>query len=248
MNEMFLQIILFFYNTIGFKSIGLSIIEIAIVTRILFYPMLKQQLKSAQKMAELKPHLDALTAKHKDNKQALQQAQMDLYKKHGVNPAAGCLPILVQIVVMYGLLGGLNQVLAMNLNTSFFIWNMAKPDAYKIAGLSFAVPGVLVVITALTQYIQSMMMMPIAPKVLKVDKPKEKEEKQDFASTYADSMRSSMWMFPLMFLVFGTSWPSGLALYWSVGSILSIVQQYKITGLGSLAPSVEKIMLLIKGR
>jgi YidC/Oxa1 family membrane protein insertase len=241
MNDYFLQFILFFYNTIGFKNIGLSIIEIAIVTRIVFYPMLKQQLQSSKKIAELKPHLDALNAKHKDNKMALQQAQMDLYKQHGVNPAAGCLPLIVQIVVMYGLLGGLNKALAMNLNTSFFIWDMAKPDAYKIAGLSFAIPGLLVVITAITQYVQSMMMMPVPPKVLKVDKPKEKEEKVDFATSYAESMQASMWMFPLMFLVFGVSWPSGLALYWSVGSILSIAQQYPITGLGSLAPTVAKV-------
>jgi len=227
MNEFFLQIILFFYNNIAFKNLGLTIIEIAVLTRLLFYPMLKQQLSSSKKMAELKPHLDTLTAKHKDNKQALQQAQL-------------------QIVIMIGLLGGMNKILTMGLNTTFLWWDMAKPDAHKIEGLKFAIPGVLVFISSIAQYIQSMMMMPIAPKVLKVDKPAEKEEKKDFASSYAESMQSTVWMFPLMFLFFGASWPSGLALYWSVSSILTIFQQYPITGLGSLKPQLDKLMSKIK--
>lgn len=246
MNEFFSQIILFFYNNIAFKNLGLTIIEIALLTRLLFYPLLKQQLASSKKMSELKPHLDALSTKHKDNKQALQQAQLELYKQHGVNPAAGCLPMIIQIVIMIGLLGGMSKILTMNINTTFLWWDMAKPDAHKIEGLKFAIPGVLVFISAIAQYVQSMMMMPVPPKVLKVDKPKEKEEKKDFASSYAESMQSTVWMFPLMFLVFGTSWPSGLALYWSVSSILTIFQQYSITGLGSLKPQLEKLVSMTK--
>jgi YidC/Oxa1 family membrane protein insertase len=123
---------------------------------------------------------------------------------------------------------------------------MAQPNKHLIEGLKFPIPGVLVFISAIAQYIQSMMMMPVPPKILKVDKPKEKEEKKDFASSYAESMQSTIWMFPLMFLVFGTNWPSGLALYWSVSSILTIVQQYRITGFGSLKPQFEKLMSLMK--
>jgi len=246
MNEFFLQIILFFYNNLAFKNLGLTIIEIAVLSRLIFFPMLKQQLSSSKKMAELKPHLDALNIKHKGNKQALQQAQLELYKQHGVNPAAGCLPMILQIVIMIGLLGGMNKILTMNLNTTFLWWDMAKPDAHKIEGLKFAIPGILVFISAISQYIQSMMMMPLPPKVLKVDKPKEKEEKKDFASSYAESMQSTVWMFPLMFLLFGSNWPSGLALYWSVSSVLSIMQQYPITGLGSLNPQIEKLISMVK--
>jgi len=246
MNDFFFQIILFFYNNLAFKNLGVAIIEIAILTRVAFYPLLKQQLTSSKKMAELKPHLDALAQKHKNDKQALSQAQLALYKEHGINPAAGCLPMVVQIIIMFGLLGGLNKILQTNLNTMFLIWNMAKPDTFKIQGINFALPGILVVISALSQYIQSLMMMPVAPKPLAVDKPKEKEEKKDFASSYAESMQSTIWMFPLMFLFLGTNWPSGLALYWSISSVITIFQQYQIAGLGSLGEKIQNMKKVFK--
>lgn len=92
-------------------AFGFAIIGLTIVIRLLLYPLTAQQLKSARKMQQLKPHLDALSAKHKENKQALQQAQLDLYKEHGVNPAAGCLPLLIQMPVLIALYNVFYQVL-----------------------------------------------------------------------------------------------------------------------------------------
>lgn len=225
MGEFFLQIVLFIYQNLAFKNLGIAIIEVAVLTRVVFAPFTKQQTHMSRKMKELEPHLSTLKEKHKGNQQAYLQAQMDLYKQHGINPVAGCLPSIVQIVVLFGLLGAMNQILKMNINTQFLIWDMAKPDAYKINGLPFLVPGVLVVAAALTQYVQMKFMMPAPPKVRKEDKPNEKEEKLGFMESFAQSQQSMMWMFPLMFLLFGTQWPSGLALYWSVSSILAIIQQ-----------------------
>lgn len=228
MGELFSQLILFIYQTVGLQNLGLTIIEIAILTRVVFYPFSKQQAQMSHKMRELAPHLDVLKQKHKDNKQALYQAQMDLYKQHGVNPAGGCLPSVVQIVVLFGLLGAMNKILTMDINTQFLIWDMAKPDAYSLANLPFKIPGILVVLAAVTQYAQMKMMFPAAPKARKDDKPVEKKEKEDFMESFAQSQASMSWMFPLMFLLFGTQWPSGLALYWSVSSVLAIVQQRQV--------------------
>ncbi|MEK7565738.1 MAG: YidC/Oxa1 family membrane protein insertase [Patescibacteria group bacterium] len=224
MPDIFLQSVLFIYNTVGFQNLGIAIVEISVLTRIIFYPFLKQQTHYTKKMSELQPHLNALKDKHKDNKQVFAQAQMALFKEHGVNPAAGCLPAIVQIVILFGLFGALSKILNMNLNTSFFFWDMAKPDAYHLSGLPFAVPGVLVILAALTQYIQTKMMLPTpAPK------PQEnKNKKSDFTSDFADAQSSMVWMFPLMFLFLGTQWPSGLALYWTISSVLAIYQQYKV--------------------
>ena len=66
------------------------------------------------------------------------------------------------------------------------------------------------------------------------DKPKEVTEKKEFADEFTQASQSMSWMFPLMFLVFGTQWPSALALYWSVSTVIAIIQQYQITGLGGL--------------
>lgn len=239
--EFFLQIILFIYNTVAFQNLGVAIIEIAVLSRVVFYPFIKQQTHYSKKMAELTPHINALKEKHKGNQQAFAQAQMLLFKEHGVNPAAGCLPSIVQIVVLFGLLGAMNQILTMNVNTNFWIWNMAKPDAYSISGLPIAVPGVLVILAAATQFIQTKMMMPTPPAIHKEDKPKEKEEKKGFMNEFAEAQSSMIWMFPLMFLFLGTQWPSGLALYWTVSSVLAIWQQYRIAGFGGLEQYVLKL-------
>ncbi len=212
MFDFFLQSVLFIYNTVGFQNLGVAIIEIAFLTRIIFYPFLKQQTHYSKKMADLQPHLSALKDKHKDNKQAFAQAQMALFKEHGINPAAGCLPSIVQIVVLIGLFNALSKILTMNLNTHFLIWDMAKPDAFHFPNLPFALPGILVALAALTQFIQTKQMMPAAP---------SSDKKDDMAE--AQSMM--VWMFPLMFLFLGTQWPSGLALYWTISSIFAIYQQ-----------------------
>lgn len=240
MGEFFLQAILFIYNTIAFQNLGVAIIEVAILTRLIFYPFAKQQAHYSKKMAELAPQLKALKLTHQGNQQAMAMAQAELFKQHGVNPAAGCLPAIVQIVVLFALLAALNNLLAMNLNRQLWIWDMAKPDAYHFSGIPFAIPGLLVIIAALTQFVQTKMMMPAAPKVRKEDKPAEKEEKKEFMEEFAEAQGSMVWMFPLMFLFLGTQWPSGLALYWSVGSLLAIWQQYRISGFGSLEQYIVK--------
>ena len=240
MGEFFLQTILFIYNTTAFQNLGIAIIEVAILTRLIFYPFAKQQAHYSRKMAELAPQLKALKETHKGNQQAMAMAQAELFKQHGVNPAAGCLPAIVQIVVLFALLWALNHLLSMDLNRQLWVWDMAKPDAYHLSGFPFALPGILVIVAAATQFIQTKMMMPTAPKVRKEDKPAEKEEKKEFMEEFAEAQSSMIWMFPLMFLFLGTQWPSGLALYWSVGSLLAIWQQYQISGLGSLEQYIVK--------
>ncbi len=251
MGDLFLDIILFIYNTIGFHSLGVAIVEVAVLTRIIFYPFIKQQVHYGKKMAELQPHLTALKEKHKGDQQAMAAAQMALFKEHGVNPAAGCLPSLVQIVVLFGLLGAMNKILAMHVNTGFLIWDMARPDKYMVPGIPFAVPGILVIIAAATQYIQTKLMIPASanasagkPSSKIEGKPEEKKDK-GFMADFAEAQSSMMWMFPLMFLFLGTQWPSGLALYWAVGSLLAIVQQVRIAGFGPFESYVIKLKSLV---
>lgn len=245
-----MQIILFIYNTLAFQNLGVAIVEIAVLSRVVFYPFIKQQTHYSRKMSELQPHLTALKEKHKGNKQAFATAQMELFKQHGVNPAAGCLPAVVQIVVLFGLLGAMNQILTMKLNTHFIVWDMAKPDAFKISGFPLEIPGVLVVLAAATQFIQTKMMMPSSAKVSErktsktLVKTDDKEKKSDFMSEFAEAQSSMIWMFPLIFLFLGTKWPSGLALYWTVSSLLAIVQQHRISGLGPLEQYVVQFRQL----
>lgn len=91
--------------------LGFAVIGLTIIIRALLYPLMNAQMKSAKKMSALKPHLDSISEKHKNDKQALQQAQLALYKEHGVNPAAGCLPLLIQMPVLIALYNVFYQVL-----------------------------------------------------------------------------------------------------------------------------------------
>lgn len=230
MGEIFLNSLLWIYHTLAFENLGVAIIEISILSRVALFPFLRQQTAYGKKMSQLTPHINALKEKHKDDKQAYAQAQMALFKEHGVNPAAGCLPAVVQIALLFGLLGALNKLLVMKLNTQFLFWDMAHPDTFAISGIPFAIPGTLVILAAATQYVQTKLMMPTPPPVHKEDKPKEKEEKTDFMEEFAKSQASMMWMFPLMFLFIGTRWPSGLALYWTISSLLVVAQQWWMQG------------------
>lgn len=161
---------------------GWAVILLTIAIRLILYPLMGAQLKSTKKMAALKPHLDELSKKHKDDKTALQQAQLALYKEHGVNPAAGCLPLLIQMPVLIALYnvfwqvlnnGNLEKVVSdLNavvyhpalklgaLDLTFFGMNLGiKPSQYQTHGYWLLL---IPLITAGLQYWQSKLMMPSA--------------------------------------------------------------------------------------
>jgi len=109
------NLLVFFYRIAETLHIpgplGWAVILLTIAIRLILYPLMHSQMKSAKKMQDLKPKLDELAKKHQGDKATLQKAQMDLYKDHGVNPAAGCLPLLVQMPVLIALYNVFNQVL-----------------------------------------------------------------------------------------------------------------------------------------
>lgn len=234
---------------------GFAIIGMTAFIRLLLYPLMQAQMKSARKMSNLKPHLDALNAKHKDNKQALQQAQLALYKEHGVNPAAGCLPLLIQMPILialynvfYQVLGNgnletlvaqINQILYLpwlkltTLDLTFFGINLGlKPEAWATQGWwLLSVP----VITGLLQFWQSKLMM---PSVSASDKRQEtsdtkalakqgkpEEKKED---TMGDMQKQMAYITPVMFGFFAFQFPLGLSLYWNVFGLFGIMQQLAV--------------------
>ncbi len=185
---------------------GFAIIGMTAFIRLLLYPLMQAQMKSAKKMANLKPHLDVLNAKHKDDKKKLQQAQLDLYKEHGVNPAAGCLPLLVQMPILIALYNVFYQVLnngnvdklisevntilylpALKLTSfdiTFFGINLGvKPDAFQTQGWwLLSIP----LITGLLQWWQTKLMLPAsvgnpksqAPSTKQIQSTNDKNSKQ----------------------------------------------------------------------
>jgi len=247
--------LIFLYQIIG--NFGLAIIVLTVLLRIVLTPLTLPSLKAAQKMAQLAPELANLKKKYEKDKQKLAQAQMDLYKRNGVNPAAGCLPQIIQIIILIALYQAFAQVLQANgdvvvklnqilyaplklmensqFNLSFLYLNLTKPDTFTVSGIP--IPGLFLILAALTQFLSSKMMQ---PQVKKEEAVAEKTEGK--TDDIATSMQGQMlYLFPLMTIFIGFSFPSGLVLYWFVFSAFQLGQQYLVSGWGGLKPWVEKI-------
>ncbi|MHB8619045.1 MAG: YidC/Oxa1 family membrane protein insertase [Chloroflexota bacterium] len=197
-------------------SAGWAIILFTIGVKLVLMPLTLQQLKSARAMQQLQPHIKALQTKHKGDKQKLSEETMALYKEHKVNPAAGCLPMLVQLPILYGLYGALFDLgnpqnpLYNPLFAQPFLWlqGLSLPDQLHI----------LPVLCVVTQWVQQRMMM-------------TNQKNQDSQQA---AMQSVMQFMPLMIGFIAWRLQAGLPLYWAVSNMFSIGQQYFITGWGSL--------------
>lgn len=216
-------------------------------------------MKSAKKMADLRPHLEELKKKHSSDKQALAAAQMALYKEHGINPLGGCLPILIQIppmIAIYQVIhsffegeAGLAKINAVLYNPSwqlnsipdlnFFGINLAiKPSDFGTAGLwVISIP----IITGLIQFIQSRMMAPKTVKEYPSDSPKEKKEKESAEETMMAVQSQMAYFMPIMIGYIAFTFPIGLALYWNTLTIIGIWQQYKIAGWGAMSDTAKQL-------
>ncbi|MBI4079182.1 MAG: membrane protein insertase YidC [Candidatus Levybacteria bacterium] len=237
-------------------AFGFSIILLTVIIRLLLYPFTAKQLHVSKKMQELTPHLGKIKEKHKGDASRIQQESMRLYKEHGVNPASGCVPMIVQLVLLWGLYSVLAKVVGLSggnvieeinklvyidwlslrngWNQSFFSLPLTRnpSDLLSVFGpFVFLVPFV----TGALQFIQTKMMYPATPAVKA--KAKEKSSQEDFAAAF---QKQSLYIFPIMIGFFSYTLPLGLALYWNTYTILGILQQYRLQGLGGLAAWFKK--------
>lgn len=238
MFNFFVEAITNLNNIVG--NLGVTIIIIGIVSRVLFYPFTKISIKQAHKMRDMKPKLDELKKRHGKDKKKLAEKQASLYKESGVS-ALGCFAPIVQLVVAIILFQVLLRFLNTGVDTSFLIWDLAQPNAYKLENLPFSVPGILVVVTAIATFIQAKMTMPEPVHDYKSDSLKEKKEKQDLSDALSASQGQMVYLFPFLILFTGTLFPAGLALYWIISTIIGIIQQYYIAGWGGLTPLINRI-------
>src|SRR3989344_5046577 len=168
-------------NNIFGGQLGITLIVLGVAVRLVFFPMIKQQLEHAKKMQDLQPKLKELKKKYGDDKMRMAQEQGNLFKEAGINPAAGCLPMIAQIVVFGVLYNAIMKMFDRGIPTQFLVWDLAKPDVFSVNGLPFPLPGVWILLAAVTQLLMSKMMMPQPVAIEKSDKPKEVEEKADLA-------------------------------------------------------------------
>lgn len=233
-------------------ALGFSIIALTVLIRLVLYPVISSQLRATKKMQDVNPHLKKLKEKHKGDAKTLQAETMKLYKEFGINPLAGCLPLIIQLPVFWSLYGALSGI--SNL-TPIVIAKIAYFDFLKISrpwdlyffGLPLAKnpsdlintigPVILIVpiLTGVFQFIQSKMMLPVS---VKAEKTKDKKKDDDFATAF---QKQSLYIFPIMIGFFSWTFPIGLSLYWNTFTIFGIIQQHRVSGLGGLEEWTKKI-------
>lgn len=219
----FLKII---YDVIG--NYGISIIVFTVLVKLVLLPLTLTQTKSMKSMQVIQPKMEEIKQKYKNDPEKQNQKVMELYKEHKVNPLAGCLPLLLQFPILIGLFNTLREPLKYVFDTeeayraadAGFLWmsNLSTPDVILISGI--AIPFILPILAAITTYIQSAMMM-------------AKGAKKDSTQTIM------LYMFPIMMLFWGRTFPAGLLLYWVAGNIFQIIQQYLISRPSKLKGEVK---------
>ncbi|MBM7615588.1 YidC/Oxa1 family membrane protein insertase [Alkaliphilus hydrothermalis] len=187
---------------------GISIIVFTIVVKLLIVPLTLKQTKSMKQMQEIQPKLKELQEKYKDDKEKLNIKTMELYKEHQVSPFGGCLPLLIQLPILFGLFAVLrnpglyvfgSEEIYKSIDTSF-LWlpNLADPEKL-----------VLPLLAALTTFLSSYTM--------------SSSNKGD------QTQKMMMYFFPIMIFIWGRGFPAGLTLYWVVSNGFQVVQQLLIS-------------------
>jgi len=179
-----------------FGNWGWSIIALTILVRVILYPLTYKGMVSMQKMKAISPKIKELQAKYKGDPQRLNAATMEMYKKHGVNPLGGCLPMLLQIPVFFAIYRVLLNAVELQ-GAPWILWidDLSRMDNY------FVLP----ILMGASMYFQQRMTPnnftdPLQEKVFK--------------------------FLPLIFTFFFVTFPSGLVLYWFVNNLFSIAQQF----------------------
>ena len=216
-----LSVMQFFHKLFG--NWGIALILLSIFIYGCTYPLTLKQMRSMKEMQELQPQIQALQRNHKDNPQRLNKEIMELYRKHKVNPLGGCLPMILQIPVFFGLYQALSRAIVLKGSKFLWIKDLAEPD--KLFQIAKPVPfigteiNLLPILMALGMFLQQKMSMKSS-----ATSPEMREQQKIMVI-----------IFPIMMGFVFYHFPSGLALYWFMNTALSILSQWKILKAKELA-------------
>jgi YidC/Oxa1 family membrane protein insertase len=207
------------FLAIHLHSAGLAVIVFTIIIKTLLLPLTVKATRSSRAMQELQPKIKELQKKYAKDKQKLYQETTKLYSQYQANPVAGCLPMLIQMPIFLGLYRAILHL--SNGNVDFpisdywsmgFLWlpSLAEPDPYHI----------LPIMAGVFQFVQTKMMRPAG-----MGKSADPQQAM---------MNTMMNFLPITVVLFGWGFASGPVIYWVTQSIYSVVQQWLITGWGSM--------------
>ncbi len=193
-------------------SYGIIILVLTIAIKLLLMPLTWKNFVSSARMRALKPEMDAINAKHKDaDPLKKQQAVMDLYRKAGVNPASGCVPMLIQLPILYAMFRFFPS--SIELRQEPFLWADDLSSFDSILDLPFTIPFYGDHVSLFT------LLMAASTIVYSLINQQQMPQQQGMPS-----MKLMIWMFPIMMLFFMNSFSSGLSYYYLLANLISILQ------------------------
>jgi YidC/Oxa1 family membrane protein insertase len=224
-----LNLLLWLYDVIPGQDIGLAIILLTILVKAVLYPFAVAQIRQQRALQALQPKMDEIRARLKDDKDAQAKELMELYKTEKVNPAASCLPLLIQLPVFIALYHALQSGLSSSgLNQLYpFVPNPGQVDPSLLGFVNLSTPNyVLAVLAGIVQYVQTKQI--VKPKGAVEQPPKEVAQTTGAKdeSMAAIMNKQMLYIMPAMTVVIGFSLPGGLTLYWLTMGLLTALQQW----------------------
>lgn len=216
LKDFVMTLITYFYNislNLGYPSYALAIIILTILIKVALFPLSLKQMKSMKHMQMIQPELAIIQKKYKNNKEKLNKATMDLYQKYNINPAAGCLPLLVQMPILYALFNSLRTYPFEPIEHATFFWinNLTNPDPLYI----------LPVLVGIATFFQSKL--------------------TSASAGPAGQNKMMLYFLPVMIGYISLKFPAGLCLYWVVFNVMGVLQQYIINRLPDPKPKTEAL-------
>ncbi len=194
------------YGLIG--NYALTIIIFTVIIRLIILPLYAAQMRSTAKMAEVQPKLKEIQTKYADDKEKMSEKMQELYTENNIKPAMGCLPLIIQLPIIWGLFGLLRNPLTFLGNDSSmvlavhepFIWvsDLCQPDAI-----------LLPIIAGVATFISMKFTTNMSGQA---------------AGAAGSSMKAMQYFMPVMIAWMGTTLPAGLCLYWIISYIFQIFQ------------------------
>lgn len=194
------------------QNYGLTLIIFTLIVRFCLYPLYAKQIKSTTNMAAIQPRMKELQAKYANDKETLNLKMMELYKEEKFNPMGGCLPMLIQMPIIFGLFALLRNPLMYMKDPAMllavheaFLWipDMSQPDKW-----------VLPIAAGLTTYISF--------------SQTQAQQGSDAMGQMAPMMKVMKYFFPVMIVGMGRTFPAGLTIYWFFGTGVQILFNFRL--------------------
>lgn len=220
--------VIFFYAGLPIQDFGIAIVLSTILIKAAFFSLSRMQIEQQKRMQEIQPKLKAIQEKYKSDKAEQTKAIMACYKENKVNPFAGCLPLIIQLVFFITF-----YRVIININTNGLVVNSADvypfvPNPGEIKHIAFGfldmvkASPVLGALAALAQYFQTKMILPQTTALTVKKETKEGNDMPDMAAIMGKQM---LYLGPALVFFFSFQFPAALSLYWFVSTLLAWLQQ-----------------------